>query len=353
MRFSERQIPNLPAEHLTNPPHPTTSDRRHWFLQTSAILAVLAQTTISTDAQDAPPRASSATKQKPAVTRPSAITADEDREIAAVQAKAKGAGLGQFHSNRTGHFLAIGDAPESFRREALDICEKLIPAFLGDFTKRGFILEPPARRLTVVILKDAQSYAWYNGDAELPTAEGGHYDLDTNRLVVFDFRPRNADVEADAQRANLLSLVHEATHLLCFNTGLLSRNSDYPACISEGLATYGELWRRSDKTKFGLNNPLRLNVAKQAGEWIPIAKLLTNDELFTTESTEQLAYAESWLLVHYLLRADNAPRFRNYLAKLSSSTDPTKRQQLAEAALGPLSKLDKPIKTYASKLKSR
>ena len=36
------------------------------------------------------------------------------------------------------------------------------------------------------------------------------------------------------------TLVHEATHQLSFNTGLLNREGDTPLCIVEGLGTYGE-----------------------------------------------------------------------------------------------------------------
>ncbi len=65
---------------------------------------------------------------------------------------------------------------------------------------------------------------------------GGHYDLDTNRLVMFDFRPASdeIDLQADPERVNLLALVHETTHLLCFNTGMLSRQTDVPDWVSEG-----------------------------------------------------------------------------------------------------------------------
>ena len=55
---------------------------------------------------------------------------------------------------------------------------------------------------------------------------------------------------ADPERVNLLALVHETTHLLCFNTGLLSRKANVPAWVSEGLATYVEIWRNK-QTQIG------------------------------------------------------------------------------------------------------
>jgi hypothetical protein len=280
---------------------------------------------------------------------------DEEREIAEVRVKGGRAGLDRFSAVRSDHFLAIGDASERFSREALDICEKLSAAYLSEFTAKGFSVKLPDHRLTVVILKDHDSYSSYAGEA-VASNVGGHYDVETNRLVVFDFRPKAQDLEAAATRVNLLSLVHEATHLLCFNTGLLSRQSDFPDCISEGIATYTELWRRSDKLKLGGSHPYRKLALKNAGEtdlrWIKIARLFTNDDLFSDQDTEQLAYAESWLLVHYYMHTPaQLPKFREYLNRLKTATDQSKRRQLAEECLGPLDKLDKPIGAHAAKVK--
>ena len=102
-----------------------------------------------------------------------------------------------------------------------------------------------------------------------------------------------------------MTLVHEATHQLCFNTGLLSRQVAVPAWASEGLATYVERWQKKT-TKIGeINGPwlVCLREAKQTDKpWIPIADLVADDKFFDDEKTAQLAYAESWLVVHYLMK---------------------------------------------------
>ena len=64
---------------------------------------------------------------------------------------------------------------------------------------------------------------------------------------------------------NLFTLVHETVHLLSFNTGLLARNKDVPACIAEGLATYAELWRTKGKGKMGAPNVPRLKALLDTG----------------------------------------------------------------------------------------
>jgi hypothetical protein len=282
--------------------------------------------------------------------------ADEKQEIAQVQAIANKAGLGPFSLTRTENFLCLGDAPVLFCETALRKCESLAEAFLSYFRGRGFKLDMPQHRSTVIALKDDASYAAYIGEA--PGDEvGGQYDLDTNRLVIFDFRPRRAELAADPERVNLFTLVHETTHLLCFNTGLLSRKADVPACVSEGLATYVELWRPAPdrKAKIGAKNRPRLDALigarNNAERWIPIADILANDDLVQNEKTGQLAYAESWLLVDFLFKnSAMLTKFKAYLAELPTDAGATKRLTYAEARLGSLKTLNHDVNRHAQRV---
>jgi len=278
--------------------------------------------------------------------------ASEADEIADVQASAKKAGLGPFSISRTEHFLCLGNAPDQFRGAALKKCESLAEAFLLYFRGRGFKVAFPSRSSTVIALQDDASYRAYIG--EDPGEEvGGHYDLDTNRLVFFDFRPKRAELAAKAEDVNLFTLVHETTHLLCFNTGLLSRTADVPACVSEGLATYVELWRPGGKGKMGGTNKPRLkaliDARNKAERWISIADILADDDLCQSEKTGQLAYAESWLLVHYLMTARLA-KFQAYLGEIPKAAGAAKRVEYAESRLGSLKTLDREVGRQAQKL---
>ena len=259
---------------------------------------------------------------------------------------AKSAGLTAVAHARSDHFLCLGDAPESFQREALRRCESLGEAFLAHFRGRGFVLAYPERRLTIIALKSLDSYAALLSKAPGKDV-GGHYDLETNRLVIFDYRTQRANLAVGAERVNLFTLVHETAHQLCFNTGIAERDSDVPLCISEGLATYVELWRPGMRSAIGGVNQPRLQVLRDVADWVPIAELVADDKAFQ-EKTEQLAYAESWLLVHYLLRSQSrAPRMRTYLALIRTTKQNAQRLTLAEKALGSMSKLDKLIKDEA------
>src|SRR5262249_51158716 len=158
---------------------------------------------------------------------------------------------------------------------------------------------------------------------------------ETNRLVVFDIRDSRGGRDPAAEADNLLSLVHEATHLLCFNTGLLSLQGDVPDCISEGLATYVELWHPKDGSKLGAVNRRRLQALINAGNtrepWIRLADLLADDNRIANPQTEQLAYAQSWILVHYLLKNKaRLPRFRDYLKGIPLLDKKASRVEYAE-----------------------
>ncbi len=277
---------------------------------------------------------------------------DDAAEIAEVKALGKKAGLAPFSDAPSKHFLGLGDASPVYSKDALTICEALAPEFLSHFRDRGFKLALPPNRMTVITLKDAASYRAFLGE-DKGAAVGGHYDLETNRLVVFDNRGTDEELPDSPERVNRFTLTHEALHLLSYNTGLLSRQRDVPACISEGLATYGELWQYKGKTKIGTTNGARLRALTDpragGGSWIPIPELLANDAYFNDDKTAQLAYAEAWALVHYLLRRDSKQlaKFHSYLDKLPPLQDAAKRLKIAEAELGSLEALDKEVKRHA------
>jgi len=281
-----------------------------------------------------------------------------DEEVAQVQMKAQKAGLGVFRSSVTEHFLGIGDSPDEHRNDALKLCAALAAAFQSHFQEKGFAVAFPPQRLTVVTLKDQASYAAYLG-VKPGDAVGGHYELDTNRLVIFDFRPGaggGPPAGVNSRRINTFTLIHEAMHQLTLNTGLLDRKGDVPLAVSEGLAMYAEVWRNDGRSVLGMINRPRLEVIfprneNQAQEWIPLAKLLTDDTLFDNAATEQMAYAEAWVFVHYALKTTAMlPRFRAYLDAIRPRRAATQRLEDATAQLGRLDRLDLALRKHARRL---
>ena len=64
-----------------------------------------------------------------------------------------------------------------------------------------------------------------------------------------------------------------------------------------------------------------------------------------------LGYAQSWLLVHYLLREPAAvPRFRKYLEAIASRVNSDRRIEDAKNHLGDLDQLDQTLRRYAIRL---
>ncbi|HWE39521.1 MAG TPA: DUF1570 domain-containing protein [Isosphaeraceae bacterium] len=278
--------------------------------------------------------------------------ADDKREV---EARAKEAGLGPFRSSETELYRGLGNADDAFREQALKLCEGLARDFLGHFKAKGFAVEKPKKRMTVVALANEKDFTRFFEEDPGP-ATGGLYDIDKNWLVVFDFR--NSDAAANARQANTIALMHEATHQLTFNADLLDRQGDIPLCVTEGLAMYGEVRTADGRTKIGARNDAWLPVLAPAlqpeGGWIPLERLLVEDKLLNDPDTQHLARAQGWLLVYHLLKTSKLlPGFRAYLAAIRPRRDSDRRLDDARAHLGPLGPLDRDLRRLASTLTRR
>jgi hypothetical protein len=294
------------------------------------------------------------------------ISAADRPEFSALEQLAKKANIDPFRAQISPHYLGAGDADAAWTKEALKLCEELADDYSSHFRKKGFTVSLPKDRMTVVALGGPESFAAFLG-TQPGDDVGGVYDVDTNRLVIFDNRKRIAS--GQLARANTISLLHEATHQLTFNTGLLERKSDVPLVISEGLGMYGEVRSPKGKVKIGDNNLLRLKVlvdahperptAKTKGKekpWLTFNKLLTDETLFEdpkerNPELEQLAYAHSWLIVHYLLHSqERLPQFQKYLKTIRARKDKERRLEDAKTAFGDFEVLEKDLrKDFASK----
>ncbi len=279
--------------------------------------------------------------------------ADRD-DAAEVEARARAVGLGKFGRAESEHYLGIGNAPKAFRDDVVAACESMAEEFVKHYRAKGFAVTLPEGRMTVVVLADAASYAKFVGQNG-GLAVGGQYDPATNRLVIFDYRSSQGELAAKAKVINSFTLSHEANHQLTFNTGLLNRAGDVPACISEGLATYGEtwLWETRGRDMIGTVNRKRLAGLANA-PWIRMVDLFAKDDLLETEATRNAAYAQSWVLVHaHMKDKDRLPKFRAYLAAIKGRRDASHRLDDASQHLGDLDKLDKVLRGWAKSPKGR
>lgn len=282
-----------------------------------------------------------------------ATTADLSARDALIR-QLQEAGLEPIRTRVLGLYLGIGDAPDAFIRRALELCESLARDMLGHFRKRGFPVEPPATPMTVVVLAGPESYGRFLGAPE-DEAVGGHYEIGSNRLVMFDNRGR-ADGGPLLERANTVVLMHEAMHQLTFNTGLLRREARVSLAIHEGLGTYAETRRPDGRVPIGLLNEPRFQVLaaalRQDESWLTVSRLL-DDELFRVPATVQRAYAGSWFLVHQLLnRPERTRQFRVYLDAINRTPSDSPWDPLKPAieAFGDLERLDNELRATLSRL---
>jgi hypothetical protein len=291
---------------------------------------------------------------------------DDDAEQQAVEVLGVKARLRPFRSTRSTSYLAIGDAPADFQALTLRDCELVAADYLNHYRAKGFDITRPGRRLTVVTLADDRSFAAFLGDPSLvmrpsrlvTMAIHGIYQPATNRLLLFDHRALGPDLGARAGYENLRVLAHEATHQLTFNTGLLRRGGDVPTSIMEGLARYGEVRKPAARTAPGQINHMCLQDLAQTRRvpWVSVATLLEDDGILKGSAGAQaqlLAYAEAWLLVHFLM---NDPArtigFRRYLEAIRDRNETDKDDRLADARqhLGDLDRLNQDLRQYAVRL---
>lgn len=277
----------------------------------------------------------------------------DEAEIARVRAKAKDAGLGAFGVSRNDQYLAIGDAPEKFRKLSLEYLLGLARDYFKHFKEKGFDVKPGASRMTLVILSDRRSCCAYLNEP-LDEDVRGTYDLKTNDLIFFDNRADGPN--PFAAKDNTLVLFHEATHQLAFNTGLMRREGDIPRAIAEGMAEYAEVRGLGGKPGIGARNEPRLRSfrppqPREALNLPSIGSMITNDGRLLDPETRQLGYSEAWLLVHYLMKTDELlPKFRAYLKAIRDRDDAGHRPEDWEAHFGDPKAMDRGLASYLKKL---
>jgi hypothetical protein len=285
-----------------------------------------------------------------------------EAEIEAARAKLTGARIGPINVFRTTHYQAIGDAPEGFLRLTLGDCEQLAQDFDRHFKARGFRVHPADRRLTVVGFRDDRSFRRFFPQLSggRPAGRGpsvqrvGNYSRSTNMLYVFDWRM--VPMEPRSGHRNTETLAHEGIHQLSYNTGLLGREWDIPLCIVEGIGLYGEARQVTGASELGRINLRRLEDLARTQrmiDWIPLRELFTDDSVLQAGKALRvlLAYAQSWLLVHYLMKQPEAlPKFRNYLEALSKRRGSEHRIDDIQDHLGDVNALDRELRGYAVRL---
>ncbi len=287
--------------------------------------------------------------------------------------------LPDFEFYETAHFVVGYSTTKAYAQWCGGLYERLYNGFHNYWLRRGAALEEPKSPLIALVFQDKSSYAAY-ARAELGAAAEsivGYYSLRTNRMTTYDltgseqFRTAGPSLRAAVRINQLLSqpqaegtvatIIHEATHLLAYNTGLQRRYADNPLWLSEGIAVFFETpdldsargWR-----SIGKINRTRL---AQLQSYLPmrpansLATLVGDDRRMSDGDTAVIAYAESWALCHFLLRR-HSKAFVEYLETHAGKTPlvyDTRQQRLSVFAqhFGDIQTLDAEFRRYLEKLR--
>lgn len=222
----------------------------------------------------------------------------------------------------TGHYLVVHRPGES------DMWgqrfEQLFRSMCGYFRVRGFELHRPEFPLVAVIYNSESEYYQQTakGGAMLLPNTLGHYDPETNRVLMYDRVSQN-DSDWDIT-AN--TIVHEATHQTAFNTGLHSRTAVTPKWVVEGLATMFEASgvynsqpsdTRRDRINRGRLDDYRYYNENRTESHV-IVELVASDEGFRRAAMR--SYANAWALTFYL--SETRPREYEQYLQLTAARPP-------------------------------
>ncbi len=259
------------------------------------------------------------------------------------------------------HFLAIGNTDDEYLENRLYNCETLYNSFVEHFRERGFTVHPPTTRLMVSIFESQAGFEAAMRQ-KMSVTVTGLYDRRSNRLLVYDYGHNRAylagkargeemlkrvpmtmarqQVVSDFTRqarnirndANIGTMMHEASHQLAFNSGLLNREGDAPLWLVEGMACYCESTRNGLWLGIGEPNQQRLATLARARDTntplLSVRDMVRSDDwLHASNSTVQqalLGYAQSWALFRMLM--EERPKALNrYLLLIQDRRTPDHR----------------------------
>jgi len=141
-------------------------------------------------------------------------------------------------------------------------------------------------------------------------------------------------------------LKHEYVHFLVRNRDVIS----YPPWLDEGLAEVLQtLTARGDVIEYGVPTRVRIQWLENA-PWMPFVKVLQTRDVFGLKNNDiAMFYAQSWLLVHYLMVGRPERTFdadsRVFLDLIEAAKPPAQSFELAFGV--PVTQLDSTLRRYA------
>lgn len=269
----------------------------------------------------------------------------------------------------TDHFVVCYNTSDVYARWNANLYERLYKGFYRFWKEKGVELSDPRFPLVALVFETKDDYINY-ASREFQGAENtlGYYHQATNRLASFDLTgvegmiPDGVKVNHEDLITQILSrpqaertvatIVHEACHLLSYNSGLQTRLGDSPLWLSEGIAMFFETPDFTKTTGWGgigqvnwhnHRNLVQYSATRDANS---LEKLIVEDDRLRQAETMASCYAEAWGLTYYLIKR-KPKQFVNYLAILRERSpgkraDAKRRIEEFKSCFGDdLSKIDK------------
>ena len=279
-----------------------------------------------------------------------------------------------FDVHVTAHYVICYDTSRAYAQWCGALFERLYRAFTNYWSRKGLKLSEPEFPLVAIVFADREAYAKFSRPA-LGDAGGsiiGYFNLRTNRMTMYDLTgieslgQYGAARDTSAQISRILAqpealrtvatVVHEATHQIAYNCGLLVRYSDCPVWLSEGIAVFFETpdlrstkgWRRIGEVNGPRLVRFRQYLANRPAN--SLQTLLADGVRFRNPHQSLDAYAEAWSLTYFLIR-QRPEQYLIYLKMISQKKPllrdgPEARLDQFERVFGDLKTLDAEFVRY-------
>lgn len=233
-----------------------------------------------------------------------------------------------FEVSGTGNYLVVHPAGQ--RDRWADRFEELYRSFVHYFSVRGMRPAQPAFPLVAVVLPSHEAFIEYvrAGGNSVPPGVIGFYSPRSNRVLLYD--ATQGDETNALWQQNTVTIIHEATHQMAFNTRIHSRLAVPPRWVGEGLAMLFEAPGVCDPQRYRLAadriNADRLNQFRefqQSGRPAGTLQRLIQDSDRMFAAAPAAAYPESWALTYFLSETEPA-KYLDYLAR-TAAREPLKK----------------------------
>jgi tetratricopeptide (TPR) repeat protein len=240
---------------------------------------------------------------------------------------------------RTEHFEMFSAAPEFESKSYLNQLEQFDAAF-----KKVFKISSIGQSRVVVIMfagqRELAPFAPLFRGKSKPVAAFYQPGTDKDMIVV------SAEAQNLGGSDGSSAIFHEYVHKLLHEQGL-----QLPSWLDEGLAEYFASMK-VEKQMVELGRPISRRVQCLAKEkLLPVGQLMTvthDSPMYNEGEQQHVFYAESWLLVHYLMRDGARDPMASIERFLKSTAEESGEKGLRDAFGMDLAQADAALKNYRS-----